>query len=213
MGFSWRAIPFNHIGDVNDSVVFSVSVSSLHASCASSLHATGSVVRLTRCSDSDPCSLVIVFQNFDMLLLLSIVMMMMYTPLAWFIGHRRFVQGASRTSDSWISAYGSNIAAGYLLSFLARTGWEMSSSLGVTRWTRRGPSGVVVCLHSAPEVQLFASAGKNSRIVRYHQLTPVDCRFRDGKALRVALISSAVASVRDFSWRVQITSAKGYSSE
>jgi len=52
--------------------------------------------------------------------------------------------------------------------------------------------GAVVCLCVAPRVQLFASAdnGCPHNAPRYHQLMPINCHFRDCKALLVTSLDS-----------------------
>ena len=71
------------------------------------------------------------------------------------------------------------------LSLLPFVGREMSSSLRATGWRPSVADGVVVCLHAAPRVQLFVSAGNGwpHNALRYHYLMPVSCHFRDCKAL------------------------------
>jgi len=54
----------------------------------------------------------------------------------------------------------------------------------------------MVCLHAAPRVQLFASAGNGwtHNALRYHWLMPISCHFRDCKAL-LSICSSCGSAI------------------
>ena len=73
--------------------------------------------------------------------------------------------------------------------------------------------GAVMCLLAAPWVQLSVSAGNGwpHNALRHHWLMPINCHFRDCKALLVTSlthVSGAIASVQTFTFTFTFTAVR-----